>query len=87
MHSTLRALRAFLGERWEEEAPPWMQPGKGVYCVLIPRLTPERVALLHDLHAPHAVLGHAMAPLHSAVGDAWRRMYIMSCCTAQTWTI
>ena len=81
MSPTFRALWLFLGEGREEEAPSRMQPGEGIRFVLIPRLTLARVALLHNLHAPHDVLGRAMAPTHSAVGKAWKEWHITTCCT------
>ena len=81
MHPTWRAAWGFLGKRWEEEAPARVQPGKGICFVLIPRLTPEDIAFLHNLHAPHAVLGHAMVSLHIAMGRTSWRVYMVSCCT------
>ena len=43
-----------------------MQPGKGVCFVLLPRPTPEGIALLHNLRAPHRHLGacHGVVAQH-----------------------
>ena len=72
MHPTLRALWAFLGEGWEEEAPPWMQPGKGIRFVLIPCLAPEDIAFVHDLQAPHNALGRAIDSTEANPGGGCR---------------